>query len=86
MPVQPRTESSQRTVLAARKRARPAYAGTVSEHPGSEAVSFLEELARDQHARPVYDIAELRVDVCSSDEELDEFLADWRARRDASLS
>ncbi len=58
----------------------------VSEQPVSEAVPVLEELARDQNARPVQDIAELRADVWDSDEELDEFLADWRASRDASLS
>ena len=58
----------------------------VSEQPVSEAVPVLEELARDQHARPVRDIAELPADVWTSDEELDEFLADWRAGRDASLS
>jgi len=58
----------------------------VSDQPVSEAVSVLEELAREQHATPVRDIAELRADVWGSDEELDEFLADWRASRDASLS
>lgn len=58
----------------------------VSEQPVSEAIPVLEELARDQHATPVRDIAELRADVWDSDEELDEFLADWRASRDASLS
>jgi hypothetical protein len=58
----------------------------VSEQPVTEAVPVLDELARDQHARPVQDIAELRADVWDSDEELDEFLADWRAGRDASLS
>ncbi|MDA8380118.1 MAG: hypothetical protein M0020_04725 [Actinomycetota bacterium] len=58
----------------------------VSEQPVSQAVSILEELARDQHARPVRDIAELRADVWDSDEELEEFVADWRASRDASLS
>jgi hypothetical protein len=58
----------------------------VSEQPVSEAATILEELARDQHARPVRDIEELRADVWSSDEELDEFLADWRATRDSSLS
>lgn len=56
----------------------------VSEQPVSEAVTVLEELARDQHATPVRDVAELRADVWGSDEELDEFLADWRATRDAS--
>ena len=58
----------------------------MSEQPVSEAIPVLEELARDQHARPVQDIEELRADVWDSDTELDEFLADWRARRDASLS
>jgi hypothetical protein len=58
----------------------------VSEQPVSEAITALEELARDQHARPVQDIEELRADVWDSEEDLDEFLADWRARRDASLS
>jgi hypothetical protein len=58
----------------------------VSEQPVSDAVSVLEELARDQRARPVSDIEELRLRVWSSDEELEEFLADWRASRDASLS
>ncbi len=58
----------------------------VSEQPVSEAVPVLEELACAQYARPVDDIAELRADVWDSDEELDEFLADWRATRNASLS
>jgi hypothetical protein len=60
--------------------------GEVSEQPVSQAVPIIEELARDQHATPVRDIAELRADVWESDRELDEFLADWRASRDASLS
>ncbi len=58
----------------------------VSKQPVTETMSDLEQLARDQHAAPVRDIAELRADVWESDEELDEFLADWRASRDASLS
>lgn len=58
----------------------------MSEQPVSQAVPIIEELARDQHATPVRDIAELRADVWESDRELDEFLADWRASRDASLS
>ncbi|MGC8472142.1 MAG: hypothetical protein ACP5PM_07615 [Acidimicrobiales bacterium] len=58
----------------------------MSEQPVTEATPALEELAREQHARPVRDIAELRADVRGSDEELHEFLADWRASRDASLS
>lgn len=73
-------------VPTSRRGVRQAYTGAVGEQPGSEAVSILEELARDQHARPICDIAELRADVWSSDEELDEFLADWRASRDNSLS
>jgi len=40
----------------------------------------------DRHACPVGDIEELRADIWSSDEELDDFLTDWRIRRDASLS
>jgi hypothetical protein len=58
----------------------------VSKQHVPETMSALEELAHDQHATPVRDIAELRADVWGSDEELDEFLADWRASRDASLS
>ncbi len=58
----------------------------VSKQPASEAVPVLEELARDQHARPVRDIEELRADVWFSDKELDEFLANWRASSDTSLS
>jgi hypothetical protein len=58
----------------------------VSEQSAGEGVSILEELAREQHARPVRDIEELRADLWSSDEEFDEFLVDWRASRDASLS
>lgn len=58
----------------------------VSEHPATEAMPALEQLAHDQRARPVTDIAELRADGWSADEELEQFLADWRASRDASLS
>lgn len=57
----------------------------VSNQPVHEAMPVLEELARDQHARPVSDVKELRLDVWSSAQELDEFLADWRNSRDASL-
>jgi hypothetical protein len=35
----------------------------VSKQPATETMSALEELARDQHATPVRDIAELRADV-----------------------
>ncbi len=58
----------------------------VSKQPVHQAVPVLEELARDQHARPVGDVEELRLDVWSSEQELEEFLADWRASRDTSLS
>lgn len=56
----------------------------MSEQPVYEAASVLEELARAQHATPVTDIDQLRLDVWSSDEELEEFLVDWRTSRDAS--
>ncbi len=46
----------------------------VSNQPVHEAMPVLEELARDQHARPVSDVKELRLDVWSSAQELDEFL------------
>jgi uncharacterized protein (DUF2384 family) len=58
----------------------------MSEQPVNDASSVLEELARDQRAAPVADIAELRADVWSSEAELQEFLSEWRAARDASLS
>lgn len=56
----------------------------VSEQPVDVPVSVLETLARDQHADPVADIGELRLDVWSSDQELEEFLVDWRTSRGAS--
>lgn len=46
----------------------------------------LDEIARRCDAAPVTDAAELAVDIWASDEELDAFLADLRADRDASLS
>jgi hypothetical protein len=46
----------------------------------------LDELARRCHAKPVADVNELAADIWDSDEELDAFLADLRASRDASLS
>ncbi|MGH2864765.1 MAG: hypothetical protein ACRDJX_05890 [Solirubrobacteraceae bacterium] len=58
----------------------------MSKQPVHEAMPVLEQLARDQHARPVSDLEELRADVWSSEQELEEFLADWRASRDASMS
>ena len=44
----------------------------------------IDELARLQHARPIDDPQELASDIWESDEELDSFLADLRACRDAS--
>lgn len=55
----------------------------MSEQSVPQTGSVLENLARDQHARPVANIEELRANVWSSDEELEEFLEDWRASRDA---
>ena len=48
--------------------------------------STLEELVRSQHAQPVTDSDELVEDIWESDEELDAFLADLRAARNASLA
>lgn len=46
----------------------------------------LAELARLQGAAPVEDLSELEGDFWESDEELDAFLADLRASRNASLT
>lgn len=51
-----------------------------------DATSALDQLAQEQHARSVADVQELRLDVWDSDEELEEFLSDWRASRETSLS
>lgn len=48
--------------------------------------STIEELARIQHAQPVADPDDLVADIWESDEELDAFLADLRAARNASLA
>lgn len=45
----------------------------------------LEDLAEQQRAHVVADPAELKADVWASDEELDAFLADLRASRDAPV-
>lgn len=58
----------------------------MSEQPITQTTPPLERLAREQQARPVRDIEELRADVWVTDREVEEFLADWRASRDASLS
>lgn len=46
----------------------------------------IEELARAQQAKQVTDAEELAADIWGSDEELDEFLADLRASRNASIA
>lgn len=63
--------------------------GTVSEQseegaPAQVPAQTLEELARSQGAQPVRNARELATDIWESDEELDAFLADLRASRDAS--
>lgn len=63
----------------------------MSEHPqyahGAPALSLtMEELARAQHAEQVTDVEELAADIWGSDEELDEFLADLRSFRNASIA
>ena len=52
--------------------------------PSPAAAMSIEELARAQGAAPVLDAHELAADIWESDEELDAFLADLRASRDAS--
>jgi hypothetical protein len=59
---------------------------TVLSQQHATATSALDELARHQHATPVSAIENLRADVWDSDEELDEFLVDWRAARSSSPS
>jgi hypothetical protein len=46
----------------------------------------IEDLARAQHAGPVADPGKLAADIWESDAELEEFLADLRASRNASLA
>jgi hypothetical protein len=53
--------------------------------PGARSVS-VEELARQQGVQPVESLDDMRADVWDSDEELDEFLADVRASRQAGLA
>jgi hypothetical protein len=52
----------------------------------SAASLTIEELARAQHASQVTTAEELAADIWESDEELDEFLADFRTSRDASTT
>lgn len=53
--------------------------------PGPRHVSA-EELAREQGVRPIESANDLRADLFDSDEELDEFLAEVRASRQANLA
>ena len=46
----------------------------------------IEELARAQHAEQIADVEELAADIWKSDQELEEFLIDLRASRNASLA
>jgi hypothetical protein len=45
----------------------------------------VEELAREQGVRPVQSLQDMRADLLDTDEELDEFLAEVRASRQADL-
>lgn len=53
--------------------------------PGPRHVSA-EELARQQGVRPIKSADDLRADLFESDDELDEFLADVHASRQANLA
>lgn len=53
--------------------------------PGARSVS-VEELARLQGVKPVESLDDMRADVWDTDNELDEFLADVRASRQADLA
>jgi hypothetical protein len=55
------------------------------ETPTQATSLTIDELARLQHAEAVHDPEELAGDIWEPDEELDAFLADLRACRDASL-
>lgn len=65
--------------------------GLVSEHDHDEPALAsgiglrFEDLAEQQRAQVVDDLEDLKADVWASDEELDAFLADLRASRDASI-
>jgi hypothetical protein len=52
--------------------------------PGARSVS-IEELARQQGVQPVESVDDMRVDLWDSDEELEQFLDDLRASRQADL-
>ncbi|MHB1536650.1 MAG: hypothetical protein ACYC1D_18985 [Acidimicrobiales bacterium] len=57
----------------------------VSPVLGSSALT-IHELARLYRAEEINDPKELAADIWESDEEMDEFLADLRSSRDASLA
>jgi hypothetical protein len=68
-----------------------AYHGVVSQahqepEPMADRPVTIEDLARHQHAEPVADPGELATDIWESDAELEVFLADLRASRNASLA
>jgi hypothetical protein len=46
----------------------------------------IDEIARQRGVRPVESVDDARADIWESDEELDAFLADVRASRDANLA
>ena len=67
-----------------------AYHGGVSQahqepEPMADRPVTIADLARAQHAEPVADPGELAADIWESDAELEAFLADLRASRNASL-
>jgi len=53
--------------------------------PGTRSPS-VEELARQQGVRPVESVEDMQADLWDSDEELEEFLADVRASRQADIA
>jgi hypothetical protein len=63
---------------------RPTLSVVTGQHmPRSQALT-LDELAQRCHAVPVAEANELALDIWESDEELDAFLADMYASRNAS--
>jgi hypothetical protein len=54
--------------------------------PMADQLATIEDLARVQHAEAVADPAGLAADIWESDAELEAFLADLRASRNASLA
>lgn len=53
--------------------------------PGGHHVSA-EDLAREQGIEPITSTQDLRADLFESDDEMEEFLADLRASRQANLA